>query len=194
MRALGCEVIAANGFGCDGKLLRNPQRGVLVEPLGNSRSARRPSWPRPYATRNSRDYIPPCAERPGRGRYADLRPLLGKVFAPHRARRGLALGGARSPRRRQRCGLRVFVLPPRSSKPNGAVERARCTYTEEFYEVRPFSGWSVDGVNREAQTWDRVYNTVHLPPGAGLYLRRGIFRATTAVQLQLRGLTRIRAL
>jgi len=35
---------------------------------------------------------------------------------------------------RQR-GLRWFVLPPRSPKLNGAVERANRTHTEEFYQV-----------------------------------------------------------
>ena len=37
---------------------------------------------------------------------------------------------------RQR-GLRLFVLPPRSPKLNGQVERANRTHTEEFYEVTP---------------------------------------------------------
>ena len=31
--------------------------------------------------------------------------------------------------------IRLFVLPPRSPKLNGAVERANRTHTEEFYEV-----------------------------------------------------------
>jgi len=35
----------------------------------------------------------------------------------------------------QQCGLRLFVLPPRSPKLNGAVERAQRTHTEEFYQV-----------------------------------------------------------
>jgi hypothetical protein len=32
-------------------------------------------------------------------------------------------------------GIRLFVLPPRSPKLHGAVERANGTHTEEFYEV-----------------------------------------------------------
>jgi hypothetical protein len=51
----------------------------------------------------------------------------------------------------QRRSLRLFVLPPRSPKHNGAVERAQRTHTEEFYEIRPFSDFSVAAVNREAQ-------------------------------------------
>jgi putative transposase len=32
-------------------------------------------------------------------------------------------------------GIALFVLPPRSPKLNGAVERANRTHSEEFYEV-----------------------------------------------------------
>jgi transposase InsO family protein len=39
-------------------------------------------------------------------------------------------------------GLRLFVLPPRSPKLNGSVERAQRTHTEEFYEVTPALGRS----------------------------------------------------
>ncbi len=39
----------------------------------------------------------------------------------------------------QQHGLRLFVLPPRSPKLNGAVERANRTHTEEFYQVTPCS-------------------------------------------------------
>jgi len=35
----------------------------------------------------------------------------------------------------QRRGIRLFVLPPRSPKLNGHVERAHRTHTEEFCEV-----------------------------------------------------------
>jgi putative transposase len=35
----------------------------------------------------------------------------------------------------QTRGIRLFVLPPRSPKLHGAVERANRTHTEEFYEV-----------------------------------------------------------
>ena len=59
-----------------------------------------------------------------------------------------------------RRGLRLFVLPPRSPKLNGAVERAQRTHTEEFYELRSFDTWTVAGLNREARAWERVYNTV----------------------------------
>lgn len=60
----------------------------------------------------------------------------------------------------ERRGIPLFVLPPRSPKLNGAVERAQRTHTEEFYEIRPFEAWTVAAVNREARAWERVYNTV----------------------------------
>lgn len=35
----------------------------------------------------------------------------------------------------QKKGIKLFVLPPRTPKLNGHVERAQRTHTEEFYEV-----------------------------------------------------------
>src|SRR6185437_2920522 len=55
--------------------------------------------------------------------------------------------------------LRLFVLPPRSPKLNGAVERAQRTHTEEFYEVTPCS-WQVAPLNQQLIGWERIYNTV----------------------------------
>ncbi len=59
----------------------------------------------------------------------------------------------------QSRGIRLFVLPPRSPKLNGAVERANRTHTEEFYH------WSladptVSELGAELREWERVYNTV----------------------------------
>jgi putative transposase len=59
---------------------------------------------------------------------------------------------------RQR-GLPLFVLPPRSPKLNGHVERANRTHTEEFYEVTPCS-LQIAQLNQELQEWERTYNTV----------------------------------
>jgi transposase InsO family protein len=55
--------------------------------------------------------------------------------------------------------IRLFVLPPRSPKLNGSVERAQRTHTEEFYEVREFS-LKLTALNRELQEWETVYNTI----------------------------------
>jgi putative transposase len=59
----------------------------------------------------------------------------------------------------QQRGLHLFVLPPRSPKLNGAVERANRTHTEEFYQVTPCS-LEMNKLNRELRHWERIYNTV----------------------------------
>lgn len=59
----------------------------------------------------------------------------------------------------QKRGIRLFVLPPRSPKLNGSVERAQRTHTEEFYEVQDPS-MHVPTLNRQLISWETVYNTV----------------------------------
>ena len=59
----------------------------------------------------------------------------------------------------QQRGVRLFVLPPRSPKLNGAVERAQRTHTEEFYQITS-SSWQLAELNRELRQWERIYNTV----------------------------------
>ena len=59
----------------------------------------------------------------------------------------------------QQRGLRLFVLPPRSPKLNGAVERAQRTHTEEFYQVADCS-LEMAALNRELRDWEKTYNTV----------------------------------
>jgi len=59
----------------------------------------------------------------------------------------------------QARGVRLFCLPPRSPKLNGAVERANRTHTEEFYH------WSVAPptvaeLGAELREWETIYNTV----------------------------------
>jgi len=55
--------------------------------------------------------------------------------------------------------LPLFVLPPRSPKLNGHVERAHRTHNEEFYEVTP-DRWSLPELNRQLRAWEHTYNTV----------------------------------
>ena len=56
-------------------------------------------------------------------------------------------------------GIRLFVLPPRSPKLNGHVERAQRTHTEEFYEL--YDGdLDMAPLNRALRHWEMVYNTV----------------------------------
>ena len=59
----------------------------------------------------------------------------------------------------QQRRLHLFVLPPRSPKLNGSVERANRTHTEEFYQVTPYS-LELNKLNRELRHWERTYNTV----------------------------------
>ncbi len=59
----------------------------------------------------------------------------------------------------QRRRIQLFVLPPRSPKLNGSVERAQRTHTEEFYEVWDLD-WTVTALNRKLRAWEEIYNTV----------------------------------
>jgi len=59
----------------------------------------------------------------------------------------------------QRRGIKLFVLPPRSPKLNGGVERAHRTHTEEFYEVTD-STFEIAELGEELLEWERIYNTI----------------------------------
>ena len=59
----------------------------------------------------------------------------------------------------QQRGLKLFVLPPRSPKLNGSVERAQRTHREEFYEVSDYE-LTVPALNHALQRWERTYNTI----------------------------------
>jgi len=53
--------------------------------------------------------------------------------------------------------ITLFVLPPRSPKLNGHVERAHRTHTEEFYEV--YDGdLEILPLNQALKEWGKVYN------------------------------------
>jgi len=59
----------------------------------------------------------------------------------------------------QERGLALFVLPPRSPKLNGCVERGNRTHREEFYDVYDLE-WTVGGLRPDLLEWERVYNTI----------------------------------
>ncbi|GAI35385.1 unnamed protein product, partial [marine sediment metagenome] len=59
----------------------------------------------------------------------------------------------------QERGIKLFVLPPRSPKLNGHVERAQRTHTEEFYEVTEAS-FEIRELNQALLEWEKVYNTI----------------------------------
>ena len=79
----------------------------------------------------------------------------------------------------QQRGLRLFVLPPRSPKLNGQVERANRTHTEEFYEITPCS-LPITELNRELEAWERTYNTVRPHQALG-YLTPHPFLAQSSI-------------
>ena len=55
--------------------------------------------------------------------------------------------------------IHLFVLPPRSPKLNGCVERGNRTHREEFYEVYDLD-WTVAGLRPDLLHWEDVYNTI----------------------------------
>jgi len=59
----------------------------------------------------------------------------------------------------QEKGLPLYVLPPRSPKLNGCVERGNRTHREEFYEVYDLD-WTVTGLRPDLLDWETVYNTI----------------------------------
>lgn len=59
----------------------------------------------------------------------------------------------------QKRDIKLFVLPPRSPKLNGCVERAQRTHTEEFYEVTD-ADFDIPELNLALRAWEKVYNTI----------------------------------
>jgi len=59
----------------------------------------------------------------------------------------------------QQKELPLFVLPPKSPKLNGHVERSNRTHNEEFYEVHADSD-QPPVLNRQLRRWERTYNCV----------------------------------
>lgn len=56
-------------------------------------------------------------------------------------------------------GIRLFVLPPRSPKLNGRVERAHRTHLDEFYAVFAPEG-DLESLNKNLRSWEWVYNNI----------------------------------
>ncbi|MEX2029940.1 MAG: integrase core domain-containing protein [Anaerolineales bacterium] len=73
-------------------------------------------------------------------------------------------------------GIRLYVLPPRSPKLNGCVERARPTHHEEFYELCDGELY-LASMNRALRCWELTYNTIRPP--------RSLAKNTPAESLQL---------
>ena len=58
----------------------------------------------------------------------------------------------------QTRGVRLFVLPPRSPKLNGHVERSNRTHREEFYQVVKLPTTLAE-VNRALRKWEAIHNS-----------------------------------
>lgn len=59
----------------------------------------------------------------------------------------------------QQKELPLFVLPPKSPKLNGHVERSHRTHNEEFYQVQAESD-QLPVLNRQLLRWEQTYNCV----------------------------------
>ena len=81
----------------------------------------------------------------------------------------------------QARGIRLFVLPPRSPKLHGAVERANRTHTEEFYEVTTAEP-DLPSLRAELRAWETVYNTIRPHQSLG-YLTPAEYLASVGVHV-----------
>lgn len=81
----------------------------------------------------------------------------------------------------QARGIALFVLPPRSPKLHGAVERANRTHTEEFYEVTTAEP-ELEAFQAELRIWETVYNTIRPHQALG-YLTPAEFLASVGVKV-----------
>ena len=67
----------------------------------------------------------------------------------------------------QERGLALFVLPPRSPKLNGHVERANRTHRQEFWEL--YDGdLELPPLQEALRAWEETYNHAPAPPSPGL--------------------------
>jgi len=78
-------------------------------------------------------------------------------------------------------GIALFVLPPRSPKLHGAVERANRTHTEEFYEVTAAEP-EIEAFQVELRAWETVYNTIRPHQALG-YLTPAEYLATVGIDV-----------
>ena len=81
----------------------------------------------------------------------------------------------------QARGIRLFVLPPRSPKLHGSVERANRTHTEEFYEVTDAEP-ELEAFQVELRAWEVVYNTIRPHQALG-YLTPAEYLASVGVDV-----------
>jgi transposase InsO family protein len=73
------------------------------------------------------------------------------------------------------------MLPPRSPKLRGAVERANRTHTEEFYEVTDAEP-ELAAFQAELRAWETVYKTVRPAQALG-YLTPAEYLASVSIDV-----------
>jgi putative transposase len=81
----------------------------------------------------------------------------------------------------QARNIRLFVLPPRSPKLHGAVERANRTHTEEFYEVTDAPA-ELGPLQQELLAWETVDNTIRPHQALG-YLTPAEYLASVGIDV-----------
>jgi putative transposase len=59
----------------------------------------------------------------------------------------------------QELGMKLFVLPPRSPRLNGQVERAHRTHQEEFYDLQEIPE-AISDHRALLRRWEEIYNSV----------------------------------
>jgi len=78
-------------------------------------------------------------------------------------------------------GIALFVLPPRSPKLHGAVERANRTHAEEFYEVTTAEP-ELEAFQAELLAWEATYNTIRPHQALG-YLTPAEYLASLGIEV-----------
>ena len=78
-------------------------------------------------------------------------------------------------------GIALFVLPPRSPKLHGAVERANRTHAEEFYEVTDAEP-ELAAFQVALRAWETVYNTIRPHQALG-YLTPAEYLASLGLEV-----------
>jgi transposase InsO family protein len=81
----------------------------------------------------------------------------------------------------QAKGIALYILPPRSPKLNGQVERAHRTHLEEFYEVTEAEP-TVAALKAELLAWEHIYNTVRPHQALGYKTPEEFLQATNHYQ------------
>jgi transposase InsO family protein len=83
----------------------------------------------------------------------------------------------------QRRGIQLFVLPPRSPKLNGHVERAQRTHREEFYQMLDPPD-SLSQLRRRLKAQEAVYNTIRPHQALGQRTPREFYQEWLAAQAE----------